>query len=434
MTDFYKEFSTSTEAEWLDKVKKDLKGKSIEEALHKVHPIEEIKYTSYGLAKDNNESHAVPGQPDYARGGKLKNNDWINTVFIPLNTPKNMNAFALKQLMNGATGLAIDLTDFDANQCDLLITDIGLEHITSTFYYSTKVQHEWLSNLSSTKDLNCSAINIGNQEFEEIRNTANYIVKGIDVQYAGGNIHQEIAYALHSGHELLFRLMNKGMSVDEAAAQIKFKLGIGSNFFFEIAKFKAFRSLWYTIVKSYSPEHSSSTIAYIEAETGFLNKSLKDPHNNLLRQTTEALSAVLGGVEELTIRPYNAWSTDTDLDKTQRLGLNIALLLKEESYLDKVIDPAGGAYILDELMNSVKAKSWSTFQKLEKEGVNFLKNDIEKISKLRIEQTEKETNTHIGINRYFNNDPSETSWKVEVETPFGAPVILEKDCQIEVAV
>jgi methylmalonyl-CoA mutase len=432
MTDFYKEFSTSTEAEWLDKVKIDLKGKSIDEALHKFHPIEEINYSSYGFANDKNQSHAIPGQANYARGGKIQNNDWINNIYVPKDSPKNMNAFALKQLMNGATGLTFDLYDFDANQCDLIIKEIGFEHIASTFYYSTKEQYDWLNKLASTQSLNGSAINTGNQKFGLINNIRNFIVKGIDVQYAGGNIHQEVGYALNKGHALLYQLINDGMSVDDAAAQIKFKLGIGSNFFFEVAKFKAFRALWYTVVQSYKPEHSCSTIAYIEAETGFLNKSLKDPHNNLLRQTTEALSAVLGGVDELTIRPYNAWSTDTDLDKTQRLGLNIALLLKEESYLDKVIDPAGGAYILDDLMNSIKEKSWTTFQKLEKEGIDFLKSAINSIAKKRIEKSEKQENKHIGINKYFNNEPSKTAWKVEIETAFGTPVILEKDCQIEV--
>jgi len=432
MTDFYKEFSTSTEAEWLEKVKVDLKGKSIDDVLHKFHPIEEINYSSYGFADDNNQNHAIPGQPDFARGGKIKNNDWINNVCVPKDTPKNMNSFALKQLMSGATGLTFDLSDFDANQCDLMIKEIGFEYITSTFYYSTQEQFNWLNKLTDNKDLVVSTVNKGQHKFGYIKNSRNYIVNAIDVQYTGGNIHQEIGYALNQGHALLFKLMDEGMSVDDAAAQIKFKLGIGSNFFFEVAKFKAFRALWYSAVKSYKPEHSCSTIAYIDAETGFLNKSLKDPHNNLLRQTTEALSAVLGGIEELTIRPYNAWSTDKDLEKTQRLGLNIALLLKEESYLDKVIDPSGGSYIVDELVNKLKKKSWTTFQKLEKEGIDFLKSDIKKIAEIRIDKTEKEEHTYIGINKYFNNEPGTATWKIDKETPFGAPVILEKDCQIEV--
>lgn len=432
MTDFYNDFSTSTETEWLDKVKKDLKGKSIEDTLHHTHPIEEIEYSSYGLANDNNQNHSNPGQSDFSRGGRINNNDWINNVHVPHDTPQKMNAFALKQLMNGATGLTFDLAGFDANECDLITKEIGFEHIVSTFYYSTKEQYEWLIKKSRDEKLNGTVSNTGSESFESIQNIRNFVIKAIDVQYAGGNVHQEIGYALHKGHEQLFNLMKDGISVDDAAAQIKFKLGLGSNFFFEVNKFKAFRALWFTIVQSYQPENPTSTIAYIEAETGFLNKSLKDPHNNLLRQTTEAFSAVLGGVDELSIRPAKSWSTDEDIEREQRLGLNIALLLKEESYLDKVIDPAGGAYLLDNLLNSIKEKSWSTFQKLEKEGTEFLKSDIEKIAKTRIERTEKQIDTHIGINKYFNESPSETSWKVEVNTPFGVPVILERDCKNEV--
>lgn len=432
MTDFYKDFSTSTAEEWRNKVEKDLKGKSIEDALHKFHPIEEVEYASYGLANDDNGNHNTPGQADYSRGGRINNNDWINNVFVPLDSPKKMNSFALKQLMNGATGLTIDFSDFSTADCELVIKEIEFEHITSTFFYSTEEQYEWINKITETKDINNTSINTGNQKFKIIKSRRNIIINAIDVQYSGGNVHQEIAYALHKGHEELFALMDDGMTVDDAVAQLKFRFGIGSNFFFELVKFKVFRSLWYTVVQSYQPEHECSTIPYIEAETGFINKSLKDPHNNLLRQTTESLSAVLGGIDELTIRPYNAWSTDENLDKTQRLGLNIALLLKEESYLDKVIDPAGGSYIIEELIQTLKTKAWSTFQKLEKEGLENLKSEIKKIAALRISQAEQKEKTHIGINKYFNEDPQNLDWKIDVETVFGTPVVLEKDCKIEV--
>ncbi|HLV43144.1 MAG TPA: methylmalonyl-CoA mutase family protein [Brumimicrobium sp.] len=432
MTSFYKEFPTTTEKEWLEKVQVDLKGKSIEEALHKFHPIEQVNYTSYGLSREN-QSHSIPGQEDYSRGGKISNNDWTNCVLVPLDSPKKMNAFALKQLMNGATGLKIDLANFSTEDCKVISKDIGFEHITSSFFYSTKAQFDWLSTLANEDKLHGSAINTGKEKFGSIKNTRSELVKAIEVQYAGGNATQEIAYALHKGHEVLFRLINEGLAVDDAAAQIKFQFGIGSNFFFELTKFKVFRSLWYTVVNAYQPAHNCTSIPYVEAETGFLNKSLKDPHNNLLRQTTEALAAVLGGIDELTIRPYNAWSTDEEnIEKVQRLGLNIALLLKEESYLDKVIDPAGGAYILDDLLKEVRNNSWEVFQKTEKEGINFLKDDIQKLAKKRIQLVESKNNTLIGVNKYFNETPSNISWNVTTTTPFGSPLILEQDCNVEI--
>jgi len=432
MNSFYEEFPTSTELEWLEKVKIDLKGKNIEDVLHKFHPIEEVNYTSYGFSDEKNTKHSLPGQSDYARGGKTSNNDWNNCVLVPNDTPEIMNAFALKQLMNGATGLKIDLGEFTLKECQTLSKEIGFEHIVSTFFYSTKEQFDWLNSIADEGKLNGTAINISNEDFGALKNIRSVLIKAIDVQYAGGNVTQEIAYALHKGHEALYQLIKEGFNVDDAAAKIKFQFGIGSNFFFELSKFKVFRSLWFTIVDAYQPEHACTAIPYIEAETGFLNKSLKDPHNNLLRQTTEALSAVLGGIDELTIRPYNAWSTDKDVNKTQRLGLNIALLLKEESYLDKVIDTAGGAYILENLYDKIRENAWKTFQKLENKGIDFLNIEIKNISEKRLQLVNNKNNTLIGVNKYFNEVPSKSSWNVAVKTPFGKPLILEKDCKVEI--
>lgn len=431
MASFYEEFPTTTESVWLEKVKVDLKGKNSEDVLHKFHPIEEVNYASYGFSQEN-QTHSVPGQEDYARGGRIADNDWNNCVVVPKDTPEKMNAFALKQLMNGATGLKIDLDDFSLEECKTIAKEIGFEHIVSTFFYSTKAQFDWLNGLVQEDKLHGTSINTGKENFGQIKNTRSVLIKAIDVHYAGGNVTQEIAYALFKGHEALFQLINTGVNVDDAAAQIKFQFGLGSNFFFELSKFKVFRSLWYTVVDAYLPEHKCTAIPYIEAETGFLNKSLKDPHNNLLRQTTEALSAVLGGIDELTMRPYNAWSSDKEIEKTQRLALNIALLLKEESYLDKVIDPAGGAYILDNLYTEIHKNAWEAFQKLEKEGVDFLKIDIQKIAEKRIQLVENKKNTLIGVNKYFNENPTGVSWNVTTNTPFGSPLILEKECKVEI--
>src|SRR5690554_1952968 len=318
MTDFYKEFSTTSESEWIDILKSNLKeNQSIHEILSHFHPIEEIQYNSYGFFNDKRNSQ-TPGQENFSRGGKTTDNNWTNNVLIPTYAPKEMNHFAHHFLMNGATGLKMDLTGFSIEECEIITQNIELEHITSTFYYSSKEQFNWIKTLIQHKNCVGTAINVGSEDFGQIPQLRNKIVKAIDVQYAGGNVTQEIAYALYNGHQTLFQLMRDGLSVDDAAAQIKFQFGIGGNFFFEVLKFKVFRSLWCTIIDAYQAKNSNSKIPYVEAETGFLNKSLHDPHTNLLRQTTEAFAAVMGGVDELTLRPYNAWSDDKNLYKTQR--------------------------------------------------------------------------------------------------------------------
>lgn len=432
MNDFYKEFPVKTDEEWLDLTRIQLKGKTIEEALHQTHPIEEIDYVSYGFNSNQKKSDLAPGEGNFLRGTKTTDNDWVNNIQIPHGSPKEMNAYALRFLMNGATGIKIDLANFNATEIREITKEIGLNHISSTFIYSTKEQFDWL-NENANVETQMTAINTGKENFGLVKHAKNALIEAIDVQYAGGNVSQEIAYALHKGHETLFQLMKSGLSVDEAAKQIKFLFGIGSNYFFELNKFRVFRALWSTVVAAYQPKEADAAKAFIEVETGFINKSLQDPHTNLLRQTTEVASAVLAGVDEVTVQPYNAWSKDSSesKEKAQHLGITIALLLKEESYLDKVIDPAAGAYIIDELYEQIKDKAWKLFQELENKGLDFLKEEIQRIAAIRIRAIENQSTTLIGVNKYFNIETVDSTWDIQKKTAFGTPVVLEINATIE---
>jgi methylmalonyl-CoA mutase len=434
MSDFYSEFSNISQEEWLKKVSQDLKGKKIDDVLHHSHPIENIEYKSYAFP-DDQAQHTTPGVAPYIRGGKFNNNGWHIVNAIQNSDAKSMNKSALDLLMGGATGLRIDLSTLDGSDLSTLVTDIGFEHITTTFIYHNKSQFDWLKNLANLyKQGIGTAINASNDNFGLIPNMRNRLIDGTKIQSTGGNITQELAYCLHEGHNILHSLIeNEGLTIDEAASQIKFKVGIGGNYFFEIAKLKSLRSLWYNIVNAYSPEHSCSTIAYIEAETSFLNKSLNDPNSNLLRQTTETLSAVVGGIDEMTTLPYNWKAKNPDVSKTQRLATNIALLLKEESYLDKVIDPSGGAYSQEELISSLQTKAWELFLSLEKNGVNILKSEVEKCASKRRELIENKENTLIGVNKHFNLEKNQESWDELSDNEFGKELILELECNITVA-
>lgn len=430
MSDFYTEFPTNTKEEWLKLAEVQLRGKSIEEALHHIDPIEEIEYKSYGFSKDTDGQKEISAIPQDRATTTF--NDWINNVTILAQDIKEMNKLAHSRLMNGATGIEIDLSTYSLEEIQTITIDIGFEHIQATLYYATEEQYNWIKDIVNSQKASLTAVNTGNTTFEPIKNAKNFLVKAIDVQYAGGNTTQEVAYALKEGHTVLFNLISSGMSAKEANENIKFQFGMGSNYFFEINKISVFKTLWNTIVSSYAKD-DNTYLPYIEARTGFVNKSLLDPHTNLLRQTTEALSAIVGGVNEVTIAPYNEWSNDTieEKNKVQRLGLNIALLLKEESYLDKVVAPFAGSYIIEELYETQLNKAWSYFQQLENETIDFLKKDIERIAKTRIERTENKDDTLIGVNKFFNIEEVSNEWKIEVTTPFGKPLILEQDTKIE---
>jgi methylmalonyl-CoA mutase len=158
----------------------------------------------------------------------------------------------------------------------------------------------------------------------------------------------------------------------------------------------------------------------LSASVGFVNKSLKDPFTNLLRQTTEVMSAIVGGVDSLTILPYDKLSTKGTSDFALRMAQNIPLILKEESYFDKVIDPLGGSYSIEKLTDEVIQISWDLFQELE--GLNgvfnsecqlYLKKEIQKVVELKLAAYASNEKTLIGVNKFKALTEEEGEWKIE---------------------
>ena len=175
----------------------------------------------------------------------------------------------------------------------------------------------------------------------------------------GGTVVQELGYGIALGVEKLVEKLDAGHSVEEAANAIRFVFAIGSNYFFEIAKLRAARLLWAHAVWAFQPQEESSCLMKIHACTALSDKSIYDPFANVLRATTEAIAAVIGGCDSLEIRPFGFDS---------RLAVNIQRLIKEESHLDSVADPAGGSYYIEWLTDALAHKGWELFQQVEAEG------------------------------------------------------------------
>jgi methylmalonyl-CoA mutase len=431
MSDFYSDFPTVEPEVWMDKVVKDLKGKNPEDVLQYQHPIEGINYKAYAFAKEGENKKGTPNTPPYLRGTSAENNDWINNVSIPENNAKTVNSDALHHLMSGANGVCINLSNFSIQDCEIAVNKIEFEYITASFIYKTEEQKEWLKERFENKGLSISLTSELEASELLLEGVRSITIKGTDVQTSGGNVAQELAWCLHRGHHKLHELLNKDIPLEQASNQLKFQIGIGGNYFFEIAKIRSLRILWYNVVQAYSNENKAIGKAYIEAQTGFVNKSLKDPHTNLLRQTTEGLSAVVGGIDELTILPYNWYAESPDLSKTQRLATNIGLLLKEESYMDKVIDPSGGSYSIEELTSAVSDEAWKLFQSLENGNRDEFNNEVKKTSLKRIELVNNKSIMHIGVNEYFNPEEANDTWGKLPQTAFGDMLIIEQSVKIE---
>ncbi len=184
---------------------------------------------------------------------------------------------------------------------------------------------------------------------------------------AGAYIYQELGYALAWGSQWMTMLTEADRCADEVASRVKFNMGVSSNFFMELAKFRAARMMWAQIAEQYKPESKDSCKMMAHAVTSRFNQTLYDAHVNLLRSQTEAMSAALAGVDSITVTPFDVPYKTPD-EFSERIARNQQFLLKEESHLDKVIDPAGGSYYVETLTVAIAKEAWKLFLEVEDKG------------------------------------------------------------------
>ena len=232
-------------------------------------------------------------------------------------------------------------------------------------------------------------------------------VDSVMLSDAGAYIFQELGYALAWGADWMTLLTDAGLGADEVASKIKFNMGISSNYFMELAKFRAARMLWAQIVRKYGASEEACKMA-VHATTSRYNQTIYDAHVNLLRSQTECMSAALAGVDSITVTPFDVPYQTPD-DFSERIARNQQFLLKEESHLDKVVDPAGGSYYVETLTVSIASEAWKLFLDIESKG-GFLacvnNGDIQKAvretSEKRHTDVARRKEILLGTNQYPN--------------------------------
>ena len=261
-------------------------------------------------------------------------------------------------------------------------------------------------------------------------------ITGNRMNDAGAYSYQELGYSLSYGNQVLEGLIERGLDPQMAAKKIKFQFGVGSNYFMEIAKFRAARWLWAEIVNAYKPPcpHDCDNKAEdgtcrcaakmnIHAITSRFNQTLYDPYVNLLRTQTEAMSAVLGAVDSLTVRPFDE-TIDAPTAFAERVAVNQQLLLKEEAHFDKVTDPSSGSYYIETLTSSLAQQAWSLFLETEETGfyealkAGTVQDAINGSSDARFQAVASRREVLLGTNQYpnFNEKMSD---KIEGEGATG---------------
>ncbi len=383
-----------------------------------------------------------PGDFPFVRGERIKQNNWFVRQNLIVDDIGKTNKKALTILMNGVDSLGFVLDQSKAptiDEIEKLMENIYAQAVEVNFicgpHAPVVVRHYMELVKKYNRDLELIHGSVGydpigrlivggnwyESEEKDFDTCAEIIkatlhtphfralaVHATHFKNAGSTIVQELAFALAYGAEYLTRLTGKGISIDTIAPNIKFNFASGVNYFMEIAKIRAFRLLWAKVVNAYGPSDVEYTRTHIHTVNTQWNKTVYDAHVNMLRTTTEAMSAIIGGTNSLTVLPYDTIFENTS-EFSERIARNQQLLLKEESYLDKIVDPGGGSYYIENLTDSLIEAAWKLFLEIDEAGgfvEAFRKGIIQQQIKATAEKRDQDVATRreilVGTNQYPN--------------------------------
>lgn len=386
--------------EWRAKVEADLKGADFNKKLvwrtnegFNVEPI----YRAEDIA-GLKTTDSLPGEYPYVRGTRADNN-WLTRQEIIAETPAEANKVALDVLTKGVNSLGFKVAEPTVETLETLLAGVDLAKVEVNFDCCpckaldlANALVAYLQKHNATKtfkgsigfnplrkalrhgaQINPEAVENAKKIIEAVKEVPGVKVIAVDsVLFCNGGafIFQELGYALAWGAQWLTALTDAGLTIDEVASRIKFNMGVSSNYFMELAKFRAARMLWAQIVEQYKPASADSAKMHVHAATSQFNQTIYDAHVNLLRSQTEAMSAALAGVDSITVVPFDTPYKTPDTF-SERIARNQQFLLKEESHLDKVVDPAGGSYYVETLTVSIANEAWKLFLEVEDKGGFF---------------------------------------------------------------
>lgn len=410
MTNRFESFTPPTYDEWLKKIETDLKGKSMDILLSK--PESDLQIQAYHHAQTTPQN-----TPSITRANNAENNQWNIRQFFNGENEKELNHKILTALNEGCNHIGFSIKK-DTNQ-QQLTNQILFEYIGSDFTfddYQTAIDFKAPINSYLNFDIIAQNAKSGNwtQEMEQFYtffkqhpNNRSIWVDSSIFGAAGVTSTQELTLmALHVNEYVQF-LRDKGETLNTINEKLIVQLSVNANYFVNIAKFRVARLLIELILTGHDNNYTPNPVP-IFAKTNIRHLAKNDKNNNPLRETTQAMSAIIGGCDVLTVE-YGNYGTPKEIDRFERIAKNIQLILKEEAYLDKVIDPSAGSYYIESLTAQLLEKSWTNFLALEDNGglIKLIKsNEIGKMVKqaqqLLTEELNTKTTTFLGVNKYPN--------------------------------
>lgn len=402
----FAEFPPVSTEDWEKVIQADLKGADYEKKLV-WKTWEGLSVKPYYRAEDLQNLqwlvNSLPGEFPFVRGAKKTDNDWEVRAEIYESDVASANASAKRNLSRGCDAVAFKSricgcngklhgqnvqtqADFNAllDGIDLAATAVyfdwgtrGAQALAMLANYATgkkvaggALMFDPLAELAKSGKIDLKKEEILSEAAKVAVFAANKLpsVQAITVQThfyhnAAATIVQELAIALAAGVEYMNALTDAGLTAAQAASQIGFSFSTGANYFFEIAKLRAFRALWANVLKTYGVVGT----AKIHCRTSMWNATVFDPNVNMLRASTEAMSATLGGCDALTVVPYDAVFKTPD-EFSYRIARNTQLLLKYECGFNRIVDPAAGSYYIESITDQLATKALEGFKKIEAEG------------------------------------------------------------------
>jgi len=440
----FAEFPPVSTEQWESVIAVDLKGADYEKKLvwrtaegfnvrpyYRAENLDGIKYLG-----------SQCGEFPYVRGTG-KDNNWRIVQTIEVGCPKEANAQATVLLTKGveSIGFVIGDKEFSAADLDTLLSGISVKNTELVFsgcatkkvagLFIDKMDKEGVDpetvrasfvldpivkKLTLKGTMACK-----NGQCKGFENLASLISKGAAYKRirfvnvsgeifhnSGSTIVQELAFTLAAGHEYVVKLMEQGLSVDQVAPALRFSMAISSNYFMEIAKFRAARLLWANIMAPYNPSRGCASKMKVHAVTSKWNMTVYDPYVNMLRGTTEAMSAAVSGVHSIEVLPFDK-PYEKPTDFSARIARNVQLLLKEESHFNQVCDAAGGSYYIENLTNSIAEQAWNLFRQVEEKGgyiaafeAGFIQDQVEASAAKKNSNIATRRETLLGTNQFPN--------------------------------
>ena len=413
------------------------------------------------------DAGSLPGHNPYTRGPKASmyvNRPWTIRQYAGFSTAEESNNFYRKNLEAGQKGLSVafDLPTHRGYDSDdeIVMGDVGKAGVAIDSVEDMKILFDGipLDQMSVSMTMNGAVLpilasfivageeqgvavkdlsgTIQNDILKEfmVRNTYIYppdpsmrivadiieytskempkfnsiSISGYHMQEAGADNVLELAYTLADGIEYVRAALSKGLDIDDFAPRLSFFFAIGTDFFMEIAKLRAARTLWYKIMRDFGAKNEKSLTLRTHCQTSGVSLTEKDPYNNIVRTSYEALSAVLGGTQSLHTNSFDeAIALPTEF--SARIARNTQLILQNETGVTNTVDPLAGSYFIEKITDEVASKAWEMIQEVEELG-GMTKAVNAGIPKLKIEEsaTKKQAKIDsgdrvvVGVNKFQN--------------------------------